>query len=61
MPDLVFIIKTPAELQGAQQAAQALEVAIGKAKALGNSNGVVYLLTSDPGSLTWAATNKIAP
>ena len=27
----------------------------------GNSNGVVYLLTSVPGSLTWAATNKIAP
>lgn len=27
----------------------------------GNSNGVVYLLTSVPGALTWAATNKIAP
>jgi len=28
---------------------------------IGNSNGVVYLLTSVPGSLTWAATNKLAP
>lgn len=27
----------------------------------GNSNGVVYLLTSTPGSLGWSATNKIAP
>ena len=27
----------------------------------GNSNGVIYILTSVPGSLTWAATNKIAP
>ena len=27
----------------------------------GNSNGVVYLLTSTPAALTWAATNKIAP
>lgn len=26
-----------------------------------NSNAVVYLLTSSPGSLTWSATNKIAP
>jgi len=35
MPDLVFTIRTPAELQGAEQAARALEVNIGKAKALG--------------------------
>jgi hypothetical protein len=27
----------------------------------GNSNGVIYLLTSVPGSLAWAATNKVAP
>lgn len=27
----------------------------------GNSNGVIYVLTSVPGALTWAATNKIAP
>jgi hypothetical protein len=26
-----------------------------------NSNGVIYLLTSLPNSLTWSATNKIAP
>lgn len=35
MPDLVFTIKTPAELAGAESAAQQLEVNIGKAKALG--------------------------
>ncbi|HEX5218253.1 MAG TPA: hypothetical protein VFZ59_01695 [Verrucomicrobiae bacterium] len=35
MPDLVFTIKTPAELEGAERAAQALEVSIGKAKGLG--------------------------
>lgn len=27
----------------------------------GNSNGVIYLLTSTPAALIWAATNKIAP
>jgi hypothetical protein len=27
----------------------------------GNSNGVVYLLTSPPDSTTWGATNKLAP
>jgi hypothetical protein len=26
-----------------------------------NSNGTVYLLTSLPDTLTWAATNKLAP
>jgi len=26
-----------------------------------NSNGTVYILTSLPGQLTWAATNKLAP
>ncbi len=39
MPDLVFTIKTPAELQGAEAAAAALEVNIGKAKALGKEYG----------------------
>jgi hypothetical protein len=39
MPDLIFTIKTPAELAGAEQAAKALESAIGKAKALGNEYG----------------------
>ena len=34
---------------------------IGGAAWMGNSNGVVYLLTSKPFTLTWAATNKIAP
>lgn len=29
--------------------------------AMVNSNGTVYILTSAPASLTWAATNKIAP
>lgn len=28
---------------------------------IGNSNGVIYILTSSPGSLTWSATNKLAP
>lgn len=35
MPDLVFTIKTPAELQGAQETELILGKAIGKAKALG--------------------------
>jgi hypothetical protein len=35
MPDLVYTIRTPAELEGAQQAEVALEKQIGKAKALG--------------------------
>jgi hypothetical protein len=35
MADLVYTIKTPAELSGAEQAARALEVNIGKAKVLG--------------------------
>lgn len=39
MPDLTFTIKTPAELAGAEQAARALEVNIGKAKALGKEYG----------------------
>lgn len=39
MPDLVFTIKTPAELQGAEAAAEQLEVAIAKAKALGKEYG----------------------
>lgn len=28
---------------------------------IGNSNGVVYILTSGPGALSWSATNKLAP
>ena len=28
---------------------------------IGNSNGVIYLLTSLPGGTTWAATNKLGP
>lgn len=39
MADLVFTIKTPAELEGAEKAAQALEVSIGKAKGLGKEYG----------------------
>jgi len=38
MPDLVFTIKTPAELKGAEDAALQLGVNIGKAKALGKEH-----------------------
>ncbi len=38
MADLVFTIRTPAELQGAEAAARAMEINIGKAKALGKEH-----------------------
>lgn len=41
MADLVFTIRTPAELSGAESAARALEVNIGKAKALGQEYGAL--------------------
>lgn len=28
---------------------------------IGNSNGVIYILVSTPGSTNWASTNKLAP
>src|SRR5689334_3834354 len=41
MPDLVFTIKTPAELAGAEDTLQALEQIIGRAKETGKEFGVI--------------------
>ena len=48
MADLVFTIKTPAELAGAEQAARALELNIGKAKALGQEFGTLEKRPAPP-------------
>lgn len=43
MPDLIFTIKTPAELEGAKRALELIERQIGKAKALRkNRRGLTY-------------------
>lgn len=56
-----FTFGIPVELPTNSLASWPVAPTIGGASCFVNSNGTVYLLTSLPATLTWAATNKIAP
>lgn len=56
-----FTFGLPVELPTNSLASWPSAPTIGGAACFVNSNGTVYLLTSLPETLTWAATNKLAP